>query len=59
MLLYDNIIDIEKPDVICLPTFVVDEFAGLYLDLSIFSFIHSRSAKIIHGALSYFVVTKF
>ena len=44
MPLYDNIIDIEKPDVTCLPTFVVDEFAGLYLDPSIFSFIHSRSA---------------
>ena len=27
MLLSDDIVDIEKPDVICAPSFVVDEFS--------------------------------
>ena len=40
MLLNENIVDIEKPDGICLLTFVVDEFLGLFLHLSIFSIIH-------------------
>ena len=31
MLLNHNIIDIEKPDRICSPTFVVDKFSGLFL----------------------------
>ena len=39
-----NIVDIEKPDEICSPTFVVDEFLGLFLHLSVFSIKHSRSA---------------
>ena len=34
--LNDNIVNIEKPGVICLPTFVVDEFSGIFLDPSIF-----------------------
>ena len=42
--LNDDIVDIEKPDGICLPTFVVDEFSGLFLHPSIFSIKHSRSA---------------
>ena len=44
MSLNDNIVDIEKPDGICLPTFVVNEFSGLFLHPSIFSIKHSRSA---------------
>ena len=40
----DNIVDNEKPDGICLPTFVVNEFSGLFLHPSIFSIKHSRSA---------------
>ena len=44
MLLNDNIVDNEKPDGICLHTFVVDEFSGLFLQSSIFSINHSRSA---------------
>ena len=43
MLLNDNVIDIEKPDGICSPTFVANEFSGLFLHPSIFSFKHSRS----------------
>ena len=35
---------IEKPDKICSPTFVVDEFSGLFLHPSIFSIKHSISA---------------
>ena len=42
-LLNKDIIDIEKPDGICSPTFVVDEFSELFLHPSIFSVIHSRS----------------
>ena len=30
MLLIDDIVDIEKPDAICLPTFIVDEFSVLF-----------------------------
>ena len=37
MLLNDNITDIEKSDGICSPTFVVNEFSGLFLNPSIFS----------------------
>ena len=44
MSLNDNIVDIEKPDGICLPTFVVNELSGLFLHPSIFSIKHSRSA---------------
>ena len=44
MLLIDDIVDIEKPDEICLPTFVVDEFPGLFLHPSIFNIKHARSA---------------
>ena len=44
MLLNDDIVDIKKPDGICLLTFVVNEFSGLFLHPSIFSIIHSRSA---------------
>ena len=44
MLLNEDIVDIKKPEGICLPTFVVDEFSGLFLHPSIFSIIHSRSA---------------
>ena len=44
MLLNDDIVDIEKPDGVCLLNFVVDEFSGLFLHPSIFSIIHSRIA---------------
>ena len=30
MVLIDDIVDIENPDRICLPTFVVDEFSGSF-----------------------------
>ena len=36
MLLNDNIVHVERPDGICSPTFIADEFSGLLLDLSIF-----------------------
>ena len=42
--LHGNILDIEKPDGICSPTFVADEFLGLSLHPSIFSIKYSRSA---------------
>ena len=35
-----QILNNEKPDGICLPNFVVDEFSGLFLDPSIFSIKH-------------------
>ena len=44
MLLNDDIVDIETTDGICTPTFVVNEFSGLVLHLSIFSIKYSRSA---------------
>ena len=44
MLLNDHIVDIEKPDGICSPSFVVDEFSGLFLHPSIFFMKYSRSA---------------
>ena len=44
MILNEDIVEIEKPDGICSLTFVVDEFSGLLLHLSIFSIMHSRSA---------------
>ena len=37
MLLQEHIVDIKKPDGICLVTFAVDEFSGLFLHLTIFS----------------------
>ena len=44
MVLNDDIVDIENPDGICSPTFVVNEFSGLLLLPSIFSTKHSRYA---------------
>ena len=44
MLLNDDILDTEKPDGICLPIFVMNEFLGLFLHSSVFSIEHSRSA---------------
>ena len=44
VLLNDNIVDIEKPDRNCSPTFFDDEFSGLSLHPSIFSVNHCRSA---------------
>ena len=43
MLLKEDIVDIEKPDGICLLTFVVDEFSELFLHLSVLPIIHSIS----------------
>ena len=54
MILNENIVYIEKPNGICSLTFVVDKFSELFLQPSIFSIIHSRSAQIINGALSDF-----
>ena len=42
--LNNNIVDIEKLDGICSPTFVVDDFSGLFLNPSIFSTKDLRSA---------------
>ena len=44
ILLHDDILDIEKPNTICSPTFDVDEFSGFLLYPSNFSIRHSRSA---------------
>ena len=45
MLLNGNIVEIEKPDGIGLPIFVVDGFSGLFLHpSSVFSIKHSVSA---------------
>ena len=43
MLLKEDILDIEKPGVICSRTFAVDKFSGLFLHTSIVSIMHSRS----------------
>ena len=43
MLLYEDIVCIEKPDGICALNFVVDDFSRLLLHPSIFSIIHSGS----------------
>ena len=50
MSLNDDIVNIEKPDVICLLTFVVEDFSASLLDTLVFSIKDSRS--IINGALS-------
>ena len=42
-LLNEDILDIEKPDEECLPTFVVDEFSGLFLHSSHFYIKNSRA----------------
>ena len=44
MLFNDDIVDTEKPDRICLPTFVVNGISGLFLRRLIFSIKHLRSA---------------
>ena len=44
MSLNDNIADIEKPDGIYLPTFIVDDFLALFLYPSIVSIRDSRCA---------------
>ena len=54
MLIYEDTADIEKPDEKCSLAFVVDEFSGLFLHLSIFFIIHSRSTKTMNGTLSDF-----
>ena len=43
MLLNEDIVDIEKPDGICLLIFVADEFLELFLHPSIFSIIQLKS----------------
>ena len=59
--LNEDIVDIEKPDGICLSTFVVHEFSVLTLHSSIFSIIHSRSAQIINKEcfIRYLILIKF
>ena len=54
MLLDDNIVEIEKPEGMCWPTFAVDKFSGLFILLSVFSIMYSTFAYIIHGFLSDF-----
>ena len=54
ILLTINILDNEKPDKICLPIFVLDEFSVLFLHLSIFYIKHSRSVQIANDTLSDF-----
>ena len=44
MLLIDDIVHIEKLDEICLPTFAVNEYLGLFLHPPILSIKHSRFA---------------
>ena len=44
MLLNEDILDIKKPDEICLLDFVVHELSGLFLHPSIFSIKYSRSS---------------
>ena len=44
ILLNDDIADIEKLNGICLLTFTVDKFSGLFLHPSIFFIKHSRTA---------------
>ena len=44
VLLNDDVADIEKPNGICSPTFVVNELSRLFLHASVFSIKHSRSA---------------
>ena len=44
MLLNNDFADIEKPDEICLLTFVVEEFSELFLHTSVFSIVNSISA---------------
>ena len=41
MLLNDNIVDIEKHDGICYPTFAMDELSRLFLRPSTFPIKHS------------------
>ena len=43
MLLNDDIVDIEKPDGMFSPTFVVNQFSKLFLHSSVFSIKHLRS----------------
>ena len=50
--LNDNIVDIEKPGGIYLPTFIADDFSGIFLHPSTFSIKDSRYAQIINGILS-------
>ena len=54
MLLNEDLVGIEKPDQISSLTFVIDELSELFLHQSIFSIIHSRSAKIMNSELSDF-----
>ena len=54
MLLNEDLVGIEKPDQLSSLTFVIDELSELFLHPSIFSIIHSRSAKIMNSALSDF-----
>ena len=44
MFLNDNTVDIEKPDGMYSPAFVLDEFSGSFLHPSIFSIQHQKSA---------------
>ena len=43
ILLNNDILEIEKPDGICSPTIVVDEFSGFFLHPSLFYIKLSRS----------------
>ena len=54
ILLNYDVVETEKPNGICSPTFAVDESSGLFLHQLIFSIKHSRPALIINGAVSHF-----
>ena len=51
MLLNDDIGDIEKPHGICLLTFVIDQFSGLFVHSWIYSMAHSGYKLIINSSL--------
>ena len=43
MLLHDGVVNIGKPNGMCLPSFVVDEYSELFSHPSIFSIKHLKS----------------
>ena len=44
MLVNEDIVDLQIRNVICLLTFVADEFSGLFLHPLVLSIMHTRSA---------------
>ena len=56
--LNDNIVYIGKPDWICSPTFVADDFSELLLQVSFFYIKHSRTAFLVIIQLYNFIFFK-